>query len=275
MSVYIRKNDVTTKIQMPSVFPSNKVTYDNTISGLSATNAKDAIDELTTEVNSKVINPCEIIIDWGNGVMDGYDPNGGGTFYLPLSDWVWRVGDTMTGDLTINTADGTVSTVGVSRIRLGNNTPQGTAGNAKGAIRLYGMNGYACTIHDAIGLTAPRELHPPNETGTIETKESVNRKNYRVTCSGVTNTNAVTITDIDGNTFTGGSSLLILQTNTSANNCSSAYLLRGQYYTTIVEGSHARAPRIQYSSGWQVKLNTDTTARTVYGTIIDLNAYSV
>ena len=77
-----------------------------------------------------------------------------------------KAGDTMTGVLTIDSAGGTTSSVGNSRLNIGNTTPSGTAGNSSGFIFLYGNSGKYARL-DAMNVTANRNISLPNAAGTI------------------------------------------------------------------------------------------------------------
>lgn len=107
---------------------ASDVTYDNTQSGLTATNVQDAIDEVNDNKVSKS-------------------------------------GDTMSGNLTIDKADGTVSDVGTSQLIIGNSTPEGTAGNSRGVLRLYGKGANYVTLNT--DPTGNRTITVPDAQGTL------------------------------------------------------------------------------------------------------------
>lgn len=75
-------------------------------------------------------------------------------------------GGTFEGDIVVDKQNGTSSAVGFSRITLGNDTPNGTAGNSKGIVSIYGKGAYRGSI-GATNLTANRDFELPNKSGTI------------------------------------------------------------------------------------------------------------
>ena len=80
--------------------------------------------------------------------------------------FVSKSGDTMSGDLTIDKHSGTSGAVSTSDLILGNNIPQGTAGNSLGRIDIYGNGQYRERLYcDA--LTANRNVALPDKSGTI------------------------------------------------------------------------------------------------------------
>lgn len=79
-----------------------------------------------------------------------------------------KSGDTMSGNLVINRQDGTTSSVGYSRLDLGNNKGEGADKNSKGAILLYGQRtGASFQFYDSGLLTGDRVLYPPDNSGVI------------------------------------------------------------------------------------------------------------
>lgn len=83
---------------------------------------------------------------------------------------VSKSGDTMSGNLIIDQANGTTSTAGSSAIKIGNATPTGTAGNSYGIIHLCSNTAYRANI-TAPNFTADRNINMPNGTGTLALKE--------------------------------------------------------------------------------------------------------
>ena len=106
---------------------ATKISYDNTTSQMTASNAQAAIDELCTNISGKVS----------------------------------KSGDTMTGRLNINQSTGN------SGIWLGNDIPNGTTGASRGLVLLYGLNQYYGQIYDGNGITANRDYLLPDKSGTI------------------------------------------------------------------------------------------------------------
>ena len=107
---------------------ASDVSYDNTSSGLTATDIQSAIDEIN---NSK------------------FDKSGG-----------------TIGGRTKIVVPGTTSSVGRAIFELGNNTSEGTDGNSRGLCRIYGPNQYYGEIFSD-NLTDNRTLCFPNKSGTI------------------------------------------------------------------------------------------------------------
>ena len=111
---------------------ADEISYDNTDSGLTATEVQSAIDEIN---NSK------------------FDKSGG----------------TISGRTKI-VVPGTTSSVGRAIFELGNNTSEGTDGNSRGLCRIYGPNQYYGEIFSD-NLTDNRTLCFPNKSGTIATTD--------------------------------------------------------------------------------------------------------
>lgn len=87
---------------------------------------------------------------------------------------VSKSGDTMTGVLTIDQANGTASTVGTSRLNIGNAIPSGTEGNSTGFLFLYGNNNRYTRL-SASNPTSNRNIELPNAAGTILLNETVRK----------------------------------------------------------------------------------------------------
>lgn len=74
------------------------------------------------------------------------------------------------GDFRAQTT-GTASIVGKAQLDVGNSTKTGTAGNARGIVRIYGTGAY---YHQIQGdATSNRTLTLPNKTGTLATTDDV------------------------------------------------------------------------------------------------------
>lgn len=74
------------------------------------------------------------------------------------------------GDFRAQTT-GTASVVGKAQLDVGNSTKTGTAGNARGVVRVYGTGAY---YHQIQGdATANRTLTLPNKNGTLATTDDV------------------------------------------------------------------------------------------------------
>lgn len=104
---------------------------------------------------------------------------------------VLKAGDTMSGHLIINRADGTVSAVGHSQITLGNNISEGTAENSYGRLALYGK-GSNFVFLEALSLTADRAIELPDADGTV------------ALTSDITKVNSGTLTESSGFTLIAG-----------------------------------------------------------------------
>jgi len=88
---------------------------------------------------------------------------------------------------------------------------------------------------------------------------------WQKSVTGVTASNAVTLSKPDGTNMTTYNGLIMLQTATSQVATASMYVIRTTgYITPIAEGTSGRAPRLIYEDGvYKVKLSSDTTARSV------------
>lgn len=80
--------------------------------------------------------------------------------------FVSKTGGTFSGGVIIDSHNGTTSAEGYSALALGNNIPQGTAGNARGQLFLYG-NGSHWVLLMPGSLTADRAFDFPDKGGTI------------------------------------------------------------------------------------------------------------
>ena len=75
-------------------------------------------------------------------------------------------GGTVNGNVTVDKANGTSSAVGYSEFIVGNNVPQGTAGNSQGIIRLYSNTGNRISLL-ADNISTNRAIYFPNKGGTV------------------------------------------------------------------------------------------------------------
>lgn len=82
------------------------------------------------------------------------------------SMFVSKTGDTMSGNLEINKESAGTSEAG-SAIIIGNSTPVGTVGNSTGVARLYSRSQYYGQLIGDVLLTANRNYHLPDASGTI------------------------------------------------------------------------------------------------------------
>ena len=76
-------------------------------------------------------------------------------------------GGTFGGNVNVDEANGTSSSVGQSIVRIGNSTPQGTAGNSKGTLYLFGAGGYRANISATNIDSSHKDFEFPNKSGTI------------------------------------------------------------------------------------------------------------
>ena len=165
---------------------ASDMTYDNTQSGLTATNVQDAIDEVAqgggggsySAGDGIDITNNEISVDTTfteastrTNIASGDSLS---TIWGKIKKWfsdlasmfVSKSGDTMSGQLNIDRQNGTTSSVGTSYLVLGNSTASGTANNSKGVLEIYGKGSNYATI-TATNVTANRGFELPNKGGTI------------------------------------------------------------------------------------------------------------
>lgn len=90
-----------------------------------------------------------------------------------LNAKVNKSGDTISGNLTLDKHSGTTSSLSTSDLILGNNIPQGTAGNSIGRIDIYGYNQYRTRLY-AVNQTAHRNIELPDSSGTVAIAEKTN-----------------------------------------------------------------------------------------------------
>ena len=121
-------------IDVPSAgSPSaSSVSYNNTSSGMTATNVQDAIDELCTDVSGKVS----------------------------------KSGDTMSGNLTIDRQDGSQMIGGQSILTIGNNLGIDQDKNSEGLVYLYSMTGKK-TVLTSTADGSDKIIEFPNKGGTV------------------------------------------------------------------------------------------------------------
>ena len=156
---------------------ASDIGYNNTSSGLTADDTQEAIDE----VNSSKVS---------------------------------KSGDTMSGDLTINSQDGTTSAVGYSRVILGNDIPQGTDENSRGELFVYDKSQYYTRLR-CNDLSSNRNINFPNKSGTIALTNSTPQVEYPFV--GTSTTKTVTIPAVDSGMYAIFTSkgMCIVTTNTA------------------------------------------------------------
>lgn len=118
------------------------------------------------------------------------------------SMFVSKTGDTMSGNLTIDRANGTASSIGESFAILGNATAEGTAGNSRGRIRIYGSGVSRADIFDDGTLSGSKTFNFPNMSGTFALANQNNNFSANQT-----------IDRHDGTTTATGTSTIILGNN--------------------------------------------------------------
>lgn len=122
-------------IDVPSAgSPSaSSVSYDNTVSGLTATDVQDAIDEVVADIPTDFVSKAS-----------------GGTF---------------NGNVTVDKTNAGTATV-ESVITAGNNKADGTTGSTWGTMYLYGQGTYYTKVQ-APSATANRAISLPDKDGTV------------------------------------------------------------------------------------------------------------
>lgn len=102
-------------------------------------------------------------VNFANSATKATQDGNGNTI---TSTYVKKSGDTMTGTLNVDKANGTASALGKSYVYIGNGTAEGTAGNSQGILRIYGTSAYYSHIV-AGALTNARTHTLPNKSGTF------------------------------------------------------------------------------------------------------------
>ena len=128
----------TNPIGQVSDMTASNISYNNTSSGLTASDVQDAIYELNFNKFSM----------------------GGGT---------------LNGNVIINTSNAT-TTEAFSQLTLGNNIAVGTEGNSTGLIRTYANTGYCVEMRARGDLSADQHLYIPNKSGDIAIAQEYKRQ---------------------------------------------------------------------------------------------------
>ena len=84
-----------------------------------------------------------------------------------LKGKVDKSGDTMSGQLTIDQRNGTISDVDFSVLALGNSIASGTANNSTGIVDLYSDSGKKVRLYTESNISATRFVKLPNNSGTV------------------------------------------------------------------------------------------------------------
>ena len=197
-----------------SPLTASDVGYDNTSSGLAATDVQDAIDEVNSTASAKISdNPTFTEASTRANIASGesfatilgkikkfftdlkdlaFIAKDGSTSKYLRGDGTWQTfptiptdfvskenGGTFNGNVVIDKHNGTVSDWGYGYLELGNNIPTGTAGNARGILSIYGTGSYYGWI-TALGLTQNRTLTLPDKDGTIAVTDDTSLAEYLI-----------------------------------------------------------------------------------------------
>ena len=136
---------------------------------------------------NKIIYGNETLIDLtddtvsANNLLSGataHDRSGTqitGSVVIPTDFVPASTGGTFEGDVTIDKTDGTTSTIGQSKLILGNSTGSGTDENSKGVVRLYSRGSKYVDIcaPDGSAINDNYELNVPDKSGTIAVTSDV------------------------------------------------------------------------------------------------------
>ena len=96
-----------------------------------------------------------------------YNPTNMNHIEQGIYDADLREGGSIGGNITIDCQNGTTSSVGQSRMILGNNTPSGTTGNSRGLLRVFSTNDKFADIVVKDNYSANRTIIFPNNDGTL------------------------------------------------------------------------------------------------------------
>lgn len=153
--------------------------FNNGKSGLAANNVQDAIDEVSTKLDGKLSTSGGTL----TGALVGTEflPTGEGKGQVGSGSRAWK--DILSNLFTLRKNgvtygnlqapnEGTANTNGLGLLVVGNATPSGTAGNARGTVRVYGNGtGYADLYAPVMSSNAAVLL--PSKTGTLMLKENI------------------------------------------------------------------------------------------------------
>jgi hypothetical protein len=113
---------------------------------------------------------------------------------------VSKSGDTMSGNLTIDTQNGSASGLGYSIAILGNSTAYGTDKNSEGVVRLYGTDSTATDI--TATSTVQRYINFPDKNGTVALTSDITALNPAILVGDLDIKNTPDNTSVDTSTFT-------------------------------------------------------------------------
>ena len=224
-------------IDVPSAgSPSaSSVSYDNTGSGMTASNVQDAIDEVVADIP-----------DMTNVAYKNTDNN-------------------FTKNQTIDRQNGTISTDGISYLVIGNNIPRGTEKNSFGVVEMYGLQEYYTNIL-APDSTANRTINFPDKSGIVALTSDI-PTDFVSKASGGTFKGNIGVDRQDGTTSATGSSYLQLGNNqadrTEGNSRGVVYIYSNTAYRCALRSATgATANRSVYlpDAGGTLALNTVSTS---------------
>lgn len=159
-----------------------------------------AQDKLITDTKTKQVTAGVPLIDIykDNVQVDGtINATRINSTHIKLNDEpngkTWRslyFGPNATGSQSVRKNDGilhyslngTTSALGESYLQLGNGTAQGTAGNKRGTLRLYGTGTYYVQFRPDT-VTAHRTITLPNKTGTVALTSDIVQKSCMTICN--------------------------------------------------------------------------------------------
>lgn len=96
------------------------------------------------------------------------NPTSETTYYLPWANGSGNKALGINNGLQYLTLEGTTSTAGTARLKLGNGVASGTAGNKEGIIRMYSRDStYYAQLAPATTMTANRTIRFPNAAGWV------------------------------------------------------------------------------------------------------------
>lgn len=93
-----------------------------------------------------------------------------------LKSKVSKSGDTMSGNLTVDRRDGTISAEGYSYVIIGNDKATGTDKNSTGMLDLFGDTGNRVRLY-ALSPTATRYIGLPDKNGTAALTSDIQLQN--------------------------------------------------------------------------------------------------
>lgn len=84
-----------------------------------------------------------------------------------IAERIKKSGDTMSGQLSIDQRNGTISDVGYSVLALGNSIASGTANNSTGIVDLYSDSGNKVRLYTVENVSGTKYVKLPNASGTV------------------------------------------------------------------------------------------------------------